>query len=908
MSIDRVLIPHNILDRVEELERQLAELKSGVVTVQVVQVPSGGSEAGLNGWLATGTAFQDVAGRIVLDASLPGITLAPGGIIKSQDYEAGLSGFKIDGGFAEFNDVTVRGTIYASAGEIAGWTIGQGHLYAGSGSARAGLRPADYPFYAGAEDPASAPFRVTVAGALTATDATITGAITATSGAIGGWAVGSSALTGGNATLHSSGYLSLGTGNDIARLDAADSTYRLWIGNATASSAPFRVTKTGALIATNATITGTITATAGAFTGTVTVGSASPYVQIDGANKWIQSSDFSSGVSGFRIDQYGNAEINNLIARGELRGGVFAKNLVEATAGSLLITKSAGVLSDDVIVPSSGTWYIYVKDPPGGGFLFAANDVCRLRAQTSSGVVEVWFTVASPTDMGDGRQRYTCTYQSGTRGVTYPAGSPVVDYGVSGNGGLLLTADAADAPRLTVFTHAGSPWNTMTERVRIGELNGWGPFSSSAFGWAVGDYSGNEYAYYAPSTGLVVRGTVRADDGFLNNLDVTGTLNVSTSGVIKSGATGYNSGTGWWLEYNAGTPRIFVGNSSGNKLLWDGSTLSITGTVTATGGSLGSLTIDGVLGIGSSGGIYQGTGTFSSPYTGLKIWNDGGIGRLATYRKGNTQIYIDTNGRLRAGAVKLDYSGVTITLGYGVESQLRWISGDAPVCYITADAIDNETVGMYIQAPWDAEGGYWKGKIILQALCGVTANSELILDPLSYSTPAVVIDGDLGCDIRVSGDAYYTGSIKQSTALGCRVIRTTSQSIPNSTLTALSFDTEIHDTDGCWSSGTPTRLTASTSGYYEAGGSVNIVSSSGSFHLWIGIRKNGTTWLANNSTWADAAESPNAWVGVSTGMFWMDAGDYVEVVIYQTSGGSRNTRAASSENQHECCGWLVRVA
>lgn len=110
------------------------------------------------------------------------------GLVRSPNFVSGSAGWQIkEDGSAEFNDVVVRGTIYASAGSIGGWTITTGHLYAGTGAARVGLRPADYPFYAGAENPAAAPFRVTAAGALVATSATITGTITATSGTIGGW-------------------------------------------------------------------------------------------------------------------------------------------------------------------------------------------------------------------------------------------------------------------------------------------------------------------------------------------------------------------------------------------------------------------------------------------------------------------------------------------------------------------------------------------------------------------------------------------------------------------------------------------------------------------------------------------------------------------------------------------------
>jgi hypothetical protein len=110
----------------------------------------------------------------------------------------------------------------------------------------------------------SAPFRVTLAGALTASSATITGSITATSGSIGGWTINSTTLSAGDVTLDAGNTkITLGTGNDIVALDAADATYRLAIGNATYASAPFRVTKEGALTATSATITGSITATSG---------------------------------------------------------------------------------------------------------------------------------------------------------------------------------------------------------------------------------------------------------------------------------------------------------------------------------------------------------------------------------------------------------------------------------------------------------------------------------------------------------------------------------------------------------------------------------------------------------------------------------------------------------------------
>ncbi len=167
-----------------------------------------------------------------------------------------------------------------------------------------------------------------IAGSITANEiaaSTITGAniaslnitsktATIDTGTIGGWTLSSTTLTGGNATLGSTGVLTLGTSNDVVIASAADATYRLWTGHATAASAPFRVTKAGAVTATSATITGSITATSGTIAGW-TINSTnltSPdgrivlesdangtdaYIQIDD-NGWIQMGAATAPLTG----------------------------------------------------------------------------------------------------------------------------------------------------------------------------------------------------------------------------------------------------------------------------------------------------------------------------------------------------------------------------------------------------------------------------------------------------------------------------------------------------------------------------------------------------------------------------------------------------------------------------------
>ena len=71
------------------------------------------------------------------------------------------------------------------------------------------------------------------------------GAVTATAGTIGGFQINSDNLSTGGA--NNSGNITLG--NSQLRLSATDGTYRMWVGAAAPASAPFAVTKEGAVTA-----------------------------------------------------------------------------------------------------------------------------------------------------------------------------------------------------------------------------------------------------------------------------------------------------------------------------------------------------------------------------------------------------------------------------------------------------------------------------------------------------------------------------------------------------------------------------------------------------------------------------------------------------------------------------------
>lgn len=71
---------------------------------------------------------------------------------------------------------------------------------------------------------------------------------------------------------------------------------------------------------------------------------------------------------------------------------------------------------------------------------------------------------------------------------------------------------------------------------------------------------------------------IKADIGSITAGNIT--FN-STGAFIKLGTAGYSSGIGFYVEYNGGTPRLFLGDAGGSYMRWTGSELEIVGDITA---------------------------------------------------------------------------------------------------------------------------------------------------------------------------------------------------------------------------------------------------------------------------------------------------------------------------------------
>lgn len=151
-----------------------------------------------------------------------------GGQLQSPNYSVGISGWIINAdGNVEFNDGVFRGSLTATAIDIGGSDATSFHV------------DIDGNLWLGAATYAAAPFKVSNAGALTATGVTITGTVTATAGAIGGFDIGADYI---RDVANSFGMASTVSGSDDVRF---------WAGAtfANRATAPFRVTEAGLMTA-----------------------------------------------------------------------------------------------------------------------------------------------------------------------------------------------------------------------------------------------------------------------------------------------------------------------------------------------------------------------------------------------------------------------------------------------------------------------------------------------------------------------------------------------------------------------------------------------------------------------------------------------------------------------------------
>lgn len=157
--------------------------------------------------------------------------------------------------------------------------------------------------------------------------------------------------------------------------------------------------------------------------------------------------------------------------------------------------------------------------------------------------------------------------------------------------------------------------------------------------------------------------------------------------------------------------------------------------------------------------------------------------------------------------------------------------------------------------------------------------------PTSGTTPPVAWGTDIRNNLQILANPP-----------GCIVSRSTAQAITTGTGTVIAFTAaDLRDTDAYHDTSTnPSRMTVPTGlgGLYAIQASL-VFAANATGQRTISLQKNGTTALtvANDFPFANA--------GIATGMtqtVWalLSAGDYVEVNVFQNSGGNLNVTAAQA--------------
>lgn len=241
-----------------------------------------------------------------------------------------------------------------------------------------------------------------------------------------------------------------------------------------------------------------------------------------------------------------------------------------------------------------------------------------------------------------------------------PPPDPVPDSG-DYSGGVMITGDgdlSGGGPYIDVFTvervNDANGWTdppSVTPRVRLGRLDG-------VLGGARGDWgiAGGVDLSNADST--TAQYFVASDTGlWLQNLslrmykDAKQTVNISPDGSVRFG-TDVTTNLGTGFRYTPSNGNVIMGAYSPGKVsaqwragaeefgLWRNISSGVDDPILVFDKN-GNNTIDGWLKLGTSGGIYQGTGTPDSPTSGLKMWNSGGKGRISFYDSSNLNIEIN---------------------------------------------------------------------------------------------------------------------------------------------------------------------------------------------------------------------------------------------------------------------------
>ena len=298
-----------------------------------------------------------------------------------------------------------------------------------------------------------------------------------------------------------------------------------------------------------------------------------------------------------------NFEIDNLWVRNGMYVHELVINQVRATNGSMVVTSAATCTAASGTFTAGGTLTLTFEsgdEDSADTHPFADNDIILARQidTDAATIIKQVFLIVSDINSGNPNQLDAVVQVTGldSMGNTAAyAGATFVRIGNTGTasrmGGVYLTSDDSNAPFIDVWDGVDSvaDWQASgTVKARLGKLDGM-TSGSNEYGFFAGDGNSATSKYIVASDQGVSLQNIGLEmkDGSNTYFRAKGTAGNSYLSIGQ--LTSYDN-NGIWLGNVSGTAKMSL-KSGTNSLLWDGTNLTMTGSITAASGAIGGWTI-----------------------------------------------------------------------------------------------------------------------------------------------------------------------------------------------------------------------------------------------------------------------------------------------------------------------------
>lgn len=605
-----------------------------------------------------------------------------------------------------------------------------------------------------------------------------------------------------------------------------------------------------------------------------------------GSNGQALTAD-SSTATGLKWAAVGGSGTVTSVARSISGAAFISVSGAPVTAAGTLTDTWTGTLGDMLYASAANTWSVLAG---------STNTAMSYLVQTGTGpasAAPVW-RLLNPIDFSPLTAKgdlYTAV------GSLAPTALPV------GSNGQVLTADSSTATGL-LWASVGAGTVTSVGLSLPAELSVSGsPVTTSGTLLASWASQSANLIFAGPTSGLgtspTFRALVAADFGS-NVVGFSSLAQGSARSVV--GVTGNAAASVASIQGTAN--QVLRVNGAGTALAFGAIDVSSTSAVT---GQLAAASFPALTGDVTTAGGALATTIAANAVTDAKLRQSAGlsvVGRASNSTGNVADITAASDGQvMRRSGTAIGFGAVDLTSSAAVTGRLVLASSpraDAQAKSANFTAATDPTVyacsvsGGSITATLPAASGN-AGLCLWFAVTATTAGNSVTIDGNASET----IAGNLTTSLYVVGDAIglvCDGSNWQIVAdarryPGCVVIRSTTQSLTTATPTKINFDAETIDAWGMHDTVTNnTRITVPRAGRYWVSGRVAFAANAtGQRRAYIGLNGSAIRYTRGQST--DASTDYMQEIGE---LLDLAAGDYVELLGYQSSGGNLNVSVAGT--------------